>query len=77
LTLIRNSVTFWQLTKAVAENLGKAFLTIGQGIIVAAFASDFFGSEFRPVVTFLGLLLGGYTGYVGLYIIAGLKNLRD
>jgi hypothetical protein len=32
-----------ELTKAVAENLGKAFLTIGQGIIVAAFASGFFG----------------------------------
>ncbi len=66
-----------ELTKAVAENPGKAFLTIRQGIIVAAFASGFFGSEFRPVVTFLGLLLGGYTGYVGLCIIAGLKNLED
>ncbi len=66
-----------ELTKTVAENLGKVFLHIGQGMILGAFLSGFLGSEMKPAVIVIVFLLGGYTVNVGLYFVWKSTHLKD
>lgn len=66
-----------ELTKTVLENLGKAFLNVGQGMLVTTFASGFFATESRISTTVVGLFLGGYTIYLGLYFVSKSKHVED
>ena len=65
------------LTKAVAENLGKVFLNIGQGMILGSFATGFLGTELQPLIGVVGFLLGGYSVSVGLWLISKLEGLEE
>lgn len=63
------------LTKAVAENLGKMFLNIGQGMILASFVTALLGKEIQTFsVLVLAFVVGLYTAGVGLWLIAGSEH---
>ncbi len=65
------------LSKAVAKNLGKAFLNIGQGVILASLVSGFFGRDISLPMMSLGIGVGAYTIYLGLWFISESENSRE
>jgi uncharacterized membrane protein (Fun14 family) len=65
------------LSKAVAENLGKVFLNIGQGTILGSFAAGFLAESVRLPAALLGFALGAYTVFIGLWLISGSERLED
>ncbi len=64
-------------TKSVVEHLGKVFLNLGQGIILAAFASGLLNEKAHSFFPLIALSFGAYTVFVGLWLISELVNLEE
>lgn len=65
-----------ELTKGVAENVGKVFLNIGQGTILGSFVSQFLGKETLPSYSLVAFAVGIYTVYIGLWFISESEKRR-
>ncbi len=66
-----------ELTKTVAEHLGKVFLNVGQGVALASIVSGLFGKEVHLLTVMVGIGLGAYTAYVGLWFTWKSSTLRS
>lgn len=65
-----------ELTKGIAENLGRVFLNIGQGTILGSFVSQFLGKENLPTHSLIAFVVGIYTVYIGLWFIGESEKRR-
>jgi hypothetical protein len=58
-----------KLTTAIAENIGKVYLNIGQATIIGSFLTGFLGKEWDFLISTLTFIIGGGTVAVGLWFI--------
>lgn len=56
-----------ELTKSTTEIIGKVFVDIGKGFILATFVSNFFGERTDFIRVSIGLAIGIFTVGIGLY----------
>ncbi len=60
------------LTKAVAENFGKVFLNIGQGMVLGSIVTALLSKKAQPFPVLAVAFIGGvYTILIGLWFIEG------
>jgi len=64
-------------TITVVEHLGKVFLNLGQGIILAAIVSGLLDEKARSFVPLIALSFGAYTVLIGLWLISELANMEE
>lgn len=65
-----------ELTKAVAENLGKVFLNIGQGMVLSSLVSGFLGEEIAVSTVIVVFLLRAFTVTTGLWFTAASSQMQ-